>query len=152
MKRALLVLLLGLSCGTAAHFGYYYSRRPCSSGSLDCELVWIKDELNLSDTQFAQIKRLHENSGPQLVTLAAEVARLQRELAVFENQRRTTDQIDFIEFAKFAEERRAMDRQCIDSTRLLVESSAKIMTPVQRKRYLALVAMAEPPPWQQTPP
>jgi capsule polysaccharide export protein KpsE/RkpR len=145
MKRALLVLLLGLSAGTAAHFGYYYSRRPCATGSLDCELVWIKDELKLSDAQFAQIKQLHENSGPQLVTLAAQVSRLQRELAAFENQRRTTDQIDFLEFAKFAEERRSMDRQCIDSTRFLVESSARIMTPAQRQRYLALVAMAGMP-------
>jgi capsule polysaccharide export protein KpsE/RkpR len=145
MKRALFVLLLGLGSGVAAHFGYYYSHRPCATGSLDCELVWIKDELKLNDAQFAEIKKLHENSGPRLVTLAAQVARLQRELAAFENQRRTTDQIDFLEFAKFAEERRSMDRQCLDSTRLLVESSAKIMTPAQRRRYLALVAMTGMP-------
>jgi hypothetical protein len=142
MKRAILILLLGMAAGTTAHFSYYYSRRPCASGSLDCELGWIRSQLNLSDAQYAQIRALHENSGPQLVALAAQVAKLQRELGAFENQRRTTDRIDFLEFASFVEERRAMDRQCMDSTRMLVESSARIMNPAQRERYLTLVAMA----------
>ncbi len=142
MRRALLILVLGLAAGMTAHLSYYYSRRPCATGSLDCELSWIKGQLNLSDAQYAQIKALHESSGPQLVALAAQVARLQRELGAFEDQRRTTDRIDFLEFASFVEERRAMDRQCMDSTRMLVESTARIMNPDQRQRYLTLVAMA----------
>jgi capsule polysaccharide export protein KpsE/RkpR len=145
MRRALAILLLGICAGTAAHLGYFYSRRPCASGSLDCELAWIRSELHLSDAQYAQIRELHENSGPQLVALAVQVTRLQRELSAFEEQRRTTDQIDFLEFAKFVEERRAMDRQYSDTTRMLVESSARIMTPAQRQRYLTLVAMADLP-------
>jgi hypothetical protein len=145
MRRAILVLLLGLGAGSLAHFGYYYSRRPCTSGSLDCELGWIRSELRLSDAQFAEIKELHEVSGPQLVALAAQVARLRRELDAFENERRTADRIDFLEFAHFVEERRAMDRQCKDSARQLVESSARIMTPEQRERYLSLIALAGPP-------
>ena len=80
--------------------------------------------------------------GRSCIALAAQVARLQRELGAFENQRRTTDRIDFLEFANFVEERRAMDRQCMDSTRMLVESTARIMNPDQRQRYLTLVAMA----------
>jgi len=142
MKAALLVLMLGLGAGVAAHFGYYYAHRPCTSGSLDCELAWIRNELKLNDAQYARIRELHENSGPQIVSLAVQVERMQRELAAFETQRRTTDRIDFLEFAKFAEERRAMDRECLDSTRQLVESSARIMTPAQRERYLNIVAMA----------
>jgi hypothetical protein len=142
MKGPIFVLLLGLCAGGAAHFGYYYSHRPCTSGSLNCELTWIRKELKLTDAQYAQIRKLHESSGPQLISLAAQVERMQRELAAFENQRRTTDRIDFLEFARFAEEQRAMNRECIDSTRLLVESSARIMTPAQRERYLSLVAMA----------
>jgi hypothetical protein len=141
MSRSLLILLLGLSAGTAAHLGYFYSRRPCTSGSLDCELGWIRRELNLTDAQYAQIRELHESSGPQLVALAAQVTRLHRELVAFEDERRTTDKIDFIAFARFLDEQRAMDRQYTDTTRTLVESSARLMTPAQRKRYLSLVAM-----------
>jgi hypothetical protein len=144
MKGPLLVLLLGLGAGLAAHFGYYYSHRPCTSGTLDCELAWIRGELKLSDAQYARIRELHETSGPELVSLAAQVARMRRELEAFENQRRTTDRIDFLEFARFAEERRATDRECLDSARQLVESSANIMTPSQRERYLNIVAMAGP--------
>jgi hypothetical protein len=146
MKRALLVLLLGACAGTAAHLGYFYSRRPPAADAPDSELVWIRSELNLSDAQYAQIKELHESSGPQLATLAGLVTRLQNELAAFEEERRTTDKIDFIAFARFLEEQRALDRQYAETTRMLVDSTARLMSPAQRKRYLMLVAMDGIPP------
>ena len=74
------------------------------------------------------------------MALAAQVTKLQQELLAFEDQRRKTDRIDFIAFAKFLDEQRVMDRQYAETTRMLVESSARLMTPAQRKRYLALVA------------
>jgi hypothetical protein len=141
MKRALLVLLLGVASGTAAHLGYFHLRRTAALYAPDSELVWIRSELNLSDAQYAQIKELHESSGRQLQDLAGRVTRLQAELAAFETERRDTDKIDFIAFAKFLDEQRAMDRQYAETTRMLVDSTARLMTPSQRKRYLTLVAL-----------
>jgi len=143
MNRALAVLLLGLGVGLGAHFLYFQLHRPPGLNSLEGQLTWMKDELKLSDEQFVRIKELHEASSPRLRALAADVARMQAEFAAFENTRRTSDRVDFIEFAQFVEARRNINRQCLESTRQLVAASAGVMTPQQRAQYLGLVARVE---------
>lgn len=143
MNRALLTLLLGIAVGVGAHTIYFQLHRPAGLDSLDGQMSWMKEELKLSDTQFARIKELHEASSPRLRALAAEVARMQAEFAAFENTRRNSDRVDFIEFAQFVETRRNINRQCLESTRQLVLASAGVMTPEQRAHYLGLVATAE---------
>jgi hypothetical protein len=143
MNRALSVLLLGLAVGAGSHLLYYRLHRPAGLDSLDGQLAWIKSELNLSDAQFARIKELHEASSPRLRALAAEVARMQEEFAAFENTRRTADRVDFLEFAEFVETRRAINRQCLESTRQLVQATANVMNPEQRAHYLGIVAPTE---------
>jgi hypothetical protein len=69
---------------------------------------------------------------------------MQAEFAEFERSRRTSDRVDFVEFARFVENRRELNRECLDSTRQLVLASAEVMTPEQRERYIRLVAAAEP--------
>jgi hypothetical protein len=143
MNRALAILLLGLGVGVGAHTLYFQMHRPPGLDSLEGQLVWMKDELKLSDSQYARIKELHEASSPRLRALAADVARMQAEFAAFENTRRTSDRVDFIEFAQFVETRRNINRQCLESTRQLVAASAGVMTPEQRAHYLGLVAPVE---------
>lgn len=144
MSRALIIVLLGLAIGVGAHMAYFQLYRPAGLDSLDGQLVWMKEELKLSETQFAQIKELHEASSPRLRALAADVARMQSEFAAFENTRRTLDRVDFIEFAQFVETRRNINQQCLESTRQLVLASAGVMNPEQRVHYLGMVAAAEP--------
>jgi Spy/CpxP family protein refolding chaperone len=144
MKRSLLLLLLGLAAGSAAHLLYYRWHAPADINSLDAQLTWMKTELNLTDAQYARIKELHQASGPRLRALAAQVAALQREFAAFEESRRTSDRVDFIDFARFVDARRHVDRECQDSTRQLVAAAAEVMTPTQRQRYIQLLATAEP--------
>ncbi len=143
MKRTLSVLLLGLGVGLATHLAYFHYNEPAAGDSLDGHLAWMKRELNLSDAQYARIRDLHQESSPRLRELASEVAQLQAEFAAFENTRRTTDKVDFIEFAAFVELRRAINERCIASTRQLVLASADVMTPEQRAHYLGLVALSE---------
>lgn len=144
MNRTLLILLLGLSVGVATHVIYFQLHRPQGMESLDGQLAWIKSELKLSDQQFARVKELHEASSPRLRALAVEVARMQAEFAAFENARRTSDRVDFIEFAQFVETRRNINRECLESTRRLVQATAGVMTPAQRAQYLGIVSAAEP--------
>jgi hypothetical protein len=144
MKGALTVLLLGLVVGVATHLVYYDLRQPVAAGSLDGELAWMKGELRLSDAQFARIKELHEASSPRLRALGSQVAQMQAEFAGFENTRRSTDRIDFIEFAHFVALRRDIDRQCRESTRQLVLATSNEMTPAQRAHYFGILAPAEP--------
>jgi Spy/CpxP family protein refolding chaperone len=144
MKRPLLILLLGLLAGTAAHLGYYGYHRPGDTDTLEGRLAWMKTELRLTDSQFARIKELHQASHPRLQAMARQVALMQAEFAEFEVSRRTSDRVDFVEFARFVQNRRELNRECLDSTRQLVLASAEVMTPEQRERYIRLVAAAEP--------
>jgi hypothetical protein len=144
MKGPLFVLLLGIAVGVATHLAYYHLRQPLAAGSLDDELVWMKAELHLSDAQFSRIRELHEASSPRLRELGSQVAQMQAEFVGFENTRRASDRIDFIEFAHFVELRRDIDRQCRESTRQLVLAASSEMTPRQREHYFGILAPAEP--------
>lgn len=143
MNRTSIILLLGLVIGAGTHFGYYLLHEP-NTDSLDSQLAWMKTELKLTDGQFARIKDLHQTSSPRLHALADQVAQLQTEFAAFEETRRTSDRVDFIEFARFVEARRQINRDCLDSTRQLVLATAEVMTPRQRQHYIRLIATAEP--------
>jgi hypothetical protein len=144
MRRGALVLLLGLAVGVAAHVVYFRLHQPPSPETIDGQLGWMRSELGLSDAQYARIRELHQASSPRLRALAAQVAQMQAEFAAFENTRRTADRVDFIEFAKFVEVRRTVNRECLDSTRRLVQAAASEMTPEQRERYFGIVAVTAP--------
>ncbi len=139
MMRTLAVIILGLAAGLFAHAGWFLSQRPCQSNSLDCQLEWMKTELKLSDEQFARIKTIHEKSSPRLLALAAQVVRMREEYDAFERERTTSGQVDFLEFAHFVEQRRAIDRECLTSTQQLVADATRVMTAQQRERYLGLL-------------
>jgi hypothetical protein len=139
MKRSLLIILAGLMAGALAHVGWYLSQRPCGSGDIDCQLEWMKTELKLSNEQFARIKAIHEESSPRLLALAAQVSRMRGEYEAFEHARTTSGQVDFLEFAHFVEERRSLDRECLNSTQQLVAQAAREMNDQQRARYLGML-------------
>ncbi len=144
MKRVLLTLVLGLTAGLGTHLAYYRYHKLAPTDTLEGQLAWMKTELKLSDRQFARIKELHQASHPRLRAMAAQVAQMHTEFVAFEQTRRTTDRVDFLEFARFVESRRDLNRECLDSTRQLVLASADVMTPEQRQQYIRLVATAEP--------
>jgi len=144
MKRTLVSLVLGLAVGLTTHFVYFRVNEPAPTNTLDGQLAWMKTELQLTDAQYARIKELHQASSPRLRAMAAQVAALQAEFTEFEQVRRTSDQVDFLEFARFVEQRRHVSRECLDSTRQLVLASAQVMNAQQRQRYIQIVSEAEP--------
>lgn len=142
MKRTLLVFAVGLVGALLAHIAWFELRRPSSYNAADGELAWMKSELKLSNEQFARIKALHEANNPKLLLLAAQVSKMRTELQAFEEERKNSGNIDFLEFARFVEARRSIDKQCMDSTRNLVKATAEIMDPKQREHYLGLISPA----------
>jgi hypothetical protein len=142
MKHTFLVFGLGLLGAMAAHLGWYRWHEPCHGPELECQLVWMKTELKLTDAQFERIRAIHEASSPRLLALAAQVARMRDEHAAFERERTTAGQVDFVEFARFVAQRRAIDRECLEATNRLVGATSGIMTAQQRERYLGLVGPA----------
>ncbi|HEX3729228.1 MAG TPA: hypothetical protein VHV47_05460 [Opitutaceae bacterium] len=142
MRRALLVLLTGLASGVGAHLGWFAAHRPARTGGLDTEIAWMKDTLDLTPVQVARIRALHEQSGPRLTELAAQAAVLRAQFADFEQQRRTVGQVDFLEFARYVDQRRTVDRECRESARQLVTAATAVMTNQQRALFLAWVGPA----------
>jgi len=140
MKRTLVLLLLGLAVGTGSYRLQLHFRSTPESAALDHHLAWMKAELNVSDEQLARLRELHEASEPQMRLLASKVIQLQGELAAFEQTRRAAGEVDFMELGRFVEIRRNVYQECLVSTRQLVVASAALMTPAQRRHYLALVA------------
>lgn len=115
------------------------ANRAEKNDSLDSLLAWMKSDLNLSDQQLARIRSVHEQFGPHLTSLASRVAQMRQELAAFEQARQSVGEIDFLEFARFVEQRRNLNRECSESTRKLVAESSDVMTPRQREQYLQLL-------------
>jgi len=113
------------------------AKRPAEN--LDALLVWMKDDLKLNELQLAQIKNVHEQLSPRLLSLASQVAQMQHAYTAFENERRSAGQVDFLEFARYVEQRRQLDRECTESTRRLIAQAADVMTPSQRQQYLQLL-------------
>jgi hypothetical protein len=146
MIKVLRVLFLGAVGGVAAHFGWLHLQQPRTPEGLDAQLAWIQRDLQLTTEQYARLKAIHQQSNARLVALGSQVNRMRMELAAFEQQRKTTGEIDFLEFAQFVEERRAVDRECLQSTRQLVDASASLMTAQQRSRYLQILPLADRPP------
>lgn len=143
MSRTTFILLLGLLAGAGTHLLYYH-RHDTDRDSLNSQLAWMKTELKLNEAQYERIRELHQSSSPRLHALADQVAQLQAEFAAFENSRRTQDRVDFLEFARFVETRRQVNRECLDSTRQLILATTEVMTPRQRQHYIQLLATAEP--------
>lgn len=142
MKNSALVLVAGIACGILAHYVWFDARRPATTTDLQEQLDWVRATLQLSSEQFVQIKNLHEELGPHLMALSSDVQRMRAELAAFEHERLTSGQVDFLEFAKFIEEQRAVDRNYDEYSRRLVTAATSVMTPEQRAHYLDIVAPA----------
>jgi hypothetical protein len=142
MKRILATLLACLAAAVLAHVAWFEFRKPPGLDSLKGDLAWMRVELGLDEQQYARIVALHEKSSSRLIALASQVARMRREFESFERVRRTESQVDFIEFARFVEASRAVDRECLDSTHRLVQATADLMGPGQRERYMKLVQPA----------
>ena len=142
MKRTLSIVLLGLVCGLGAHQSWFSATAPARSADLAAQLGWIKANLRLTDTQLQQIKTLHEESAPRLLELGAQVEGIQEKLAAYEKARQTQGRIDFLEFARFVEEGRRLDRECVHSTEQFVAAATAVMTPQQRQQYLGFLGPA----------
>ncbi len=139
MKHVMLVLLLGALSAGGTYFGWLSYRNPCAADGLDCQLDWMRRELQLTPAQYATIRAIHESSTANLISLSAQVAHMRRELAEFERVRSTVGEIDFLEFAQFVEQRRAVDHQSRAATAELVARISDVMNVEQRSRYLALL-------------
>lgn len=140
MWKSLAVMVLGLVAGYAAHLSYYKAYTPeCPSSALACEMEWLRDELNLTDDQYARITQVHDESSKEISALSKKVRELQLLLAELEAERVREGYVDFLEIRTYMETKRKLDEACEKSTSDLIASVGNLMDVEQRKRYLSIV-------------
>ena len=110
-----------------------------SGENLEALLDWMKTDLRLTDEQLARIKDVHEQLSPRLLTLAGQVAKMQQAFNQFEKERLSDGQVDFLQFARYVEQRRRLDQECTESTQRLIAEASDVMTPKQKQQYLQLL-------------
>lgn len=141
MWKSLLVTVIGLVCGLASHMGYFNAYAPaCSVVALDCEMEWLREELDLSEEQFASVTRVHSESGKQIKALSRKVRELELMLAELEAERVREGYVDFLEIRSYMEVKQKLDEACAKSTSDLIASVGNLMDMDQRKRYYSIVS------------
>ncbi|EDY82179.1 hypothetical protein VDG1235_1799 [Verrucomicrobiia bacterium DG1235] len=140
MWKSIVVLSIGLVSGAAAHLGYFNAYAPaCFSADAECEMEWLRAELDLSEEQYVSITRLHGNSAAQIRSLSRKVRDLELLLAELEAERVTEGYVDYLEIRNYMEVKRKLDEACMKSTSDLIASVGDVMNMDQRKRYFSIV-------------
>lgn len=138
MKRAVIILLCGLTLGVLAGAGIYFARTAPERAMLCCEkpeLAWLQHEFQLTDTQFARVEQRHNDylnhCAEMCQRIAATNALLHAQVA--------TNAAVTPEMEKLLASAAQLRVEC--QTRMLAECFAvsREMSPEQGRRYLAWV-------------
>ena len=138
MKKGVLLLLLGLAVAAAAYGCVYFfctsSARSLQRNSRP-ELAWLKEEFNLSDSEFKRISELHAAYLPQCAEMCRQVdAQNQRLRALLAATNRMTAEIE-----SAIAERARLRGQCQRNMLEHFYEVSRTMPPEQGRRYLEWV-------------
>ena len=138
MKRATFILMAGLLVGAAGYACLYFvgtSSRREMLRSAEPELLWLKKEFQLSDTELARISRLHEGYLPHCAEMCGRIEMKNAELKELLAKTNTlTAQIE----SKLAE----ASQLRLECQKMMLQhfyEVSRTMQPDQGKRYLAWV-------------
>ncbi|MBM3837123.1 MAG: periplasmic heavy metal sensor [Verrucomicrobia bacterium] len=138
MIRSITVLAAGLVVGVGAYLGLYFagtSSRREMLHSQTPELLWLKNEFNLSDAEFERVSRLHDGYLPQCTQMCARIAAKDAELKALLSQTNVlTAEIE----AKLTEASQ-LRLECQKNMLKHFYEVSRTMKPDQGKRYLAWV-------------
>lgn len=138
MKRAALILVLGLVLGASAYCGFYFAGTATHRALLESaapELAWLKKEFNLSDAEFARVSGLHDTYRSECARLCRQIDAKNDELKeLLAGADRVTPEIE----ARLDEAARLRVQCQKNMLRHFLEVS-RSMPPEQGKRYLAWV-------------
>jgi hypothetical protein len=138
MKRAVIIILCGAVLGLLAGAGIYLTRTAPHRAILCCEqpeLAWLQQKFQLTDAQFARVKKLHLDYVSHCAELCNRIAAtnelIRAQIATATNVTPETE--------KLLTSTAQLRVEC--QTRMLAECFAvsREMSPEQGQRYLAWV-------------
>jgi len=138
MKKGVLILMLGLALAAAAYGCVYFF---CTSSARNLEqssqpeLAWLKQEFNLSDSEFKRISELHAAYLPQCAEMCRQVdVQNQRLRALLAATNQMTAEIE----SAITESAR-LRGQCQRNMLEHFYEVSRTMPPAQGRRYLEWV-------------
>lgn len=138
MKRSVAILILGVVLAAAAYCGFYFKTTASQRTMLQSdtpELLWLKQEFNLSDQEFNRISELHESYMPNCAEMCKRIAAKNSELKVLLAQTNVlTSEID-----QKLTEASQLRLECQKMMLAHFLEVSRAMPPEQGKRYLAWV-------------
>jgi hypothetical protein len=138
MRRGFTILALGVVGAVVAYYCFYLLGTTMPRSWLrnhQPELVWLKHEFNLSDSQFARISQLHEGYLPQCKERCRRIEDLNNKLM---NAIGATTQIT-PEIERLLADRARMRADCQAEMLKHFFEVSRTMPAEQGKRYLAWV-------------
>ncbi|MCB1123302.1 MAG: hypothetical protein KJT03_17235 [Verrucomicrobiae bacterium] len=139
MKRTLQIIALGITASFCAEVLYFDANKPCGDDSLECQLSWIQDYLNLSPEQFETVVAMHRDRQPEVRRLQEKVQSLESRLAALEDERINNDSIDFLAFYNYLQEKVTLDETRDSSTESFLTRVEDVMDANQRERFQNLI-------------
>jgi hypothetical protein len=138
MRRGFLILGSGVIVAVIAYYCFYLAGTSGSRTWLQSrqpELVWLKQEFKLSDTEFARLSRLHEAYLPQCRERCNRIRAMNDKLA----QLLATTSSLTPEIENALAERAKMRSECQAEMLKHFFEVSRTMPPEQGRRYLAWV-------------
>lgn len=133
MIRLTWILAVFVPATLLGHFGYlHFVAAPAPAAAptgVHPELIWLQRELDLTPSQLAAARALHEECWPRVARLRAELD-AERRAAEATGNRATC---------------LAVAGQCKSYTVTFIEQMTTVLTPAQRQKYLSLVGSCLPP-------
>jgi Spy/CpxP family protein refolding chaperone len=136
MKRAILILMLGVIGATLSYCVLYFrgtSEHRALLHSAAPELAWLKHEFRLSDTEFQRIADLHQGYKPRCEEMCRRIAGKQSEM----RQLLAGGEINATAWEQKLAEASALRLQCQTNMLQHFISVSLQMPPEQGRRYLA---------------
>ena len=138
MKKAGVILLIGLVLSGAAFAGFYYlGTAPCRAimSEPQPELAWLKKEFKLSDSEYARIVKLHKAYLPQCAQRCMRIAQLNDKLEqLLSKASAVTPEIQAV-----LADRAKMRADCEAEMLTHFLQVSRMMPPEQGRRYLRWV-------------
>ena len=138
MKKGLLVFMVALVAGMVAFCavrwqktGHHHSGNGIALGSLP-ELVWLKEDLELSEEQFSKVRELHMAYSPGCAEMCRRIAEAHKKIEAFATSTREITP----EYKAALRQHADIHVECQEAMLKHLYQTAAALNPQQAERYL----------------
>jgi hypothetical protein len=134
-KRGLAIFCLGLAAAVLAYSALYFLTTASSHAAMRAgqpELLWLKQEFNLNETEFQRVAALHASYLPECREICGKIAKQNSEIrAILTGTNRVTPEIEQ-KLAEIAQLRAQCHKNMLEHAYAI----SRAMPPAQGRRYL----------------